>query len=441
MIHTLQAHGPVMSVAFSPDGHRLAAAIAIPGEVKVWDATIGQVILTLKGHTGMVTSVAFSPDGLLASASNDQTVKVWDVATGRLIHTLKGHHGKVNSVAFSPDGRRLASASLDQTVQLWNPAKGQETRTLKGHTARVMSVGFSPNSRRLASASEDRTIKVWDIATGRVIRTLKGYSDPMGKIAFGLGGRLLTCMDRQGRVKTWDVETGKEDDRLGAAPDALNVAVSPDRKRVASANLGESGTVLVQWNILPHPQVIHTLRGHSGVVNSVAYSPDGQRLASCSDDQTVKVWDTATGLETLTLTGHVGSVECVVFSPDGHLLASASEDGTVKVWDAPTGTRARGNRAVDWLRNNKSRGPRLLKPEPARPSLASHWGGLATTGRHGLAPGSLALARRRARRRRRTRSRLGLIATVLEDVLRVRRDPHVGQERLQVHLVRRQGDQ
>jgi WD40 repeat protein len=80
--------------------------------------------------------------------------------------------------------------------------------------------------------------------------------------------------------------------------------------------------------------VIHTLRGHSGVVNSVAYSPDGQRLASGSDDQTVKVWDTATGLETLTLTGHVGSVECIVFSPDGHLLASASEDGTVKVWDA-----------------------------------------------------------------------------------------------------------
>ncbi len=336
MIHSLQAHGSVMSVAFSPDGHRLATATGgsgSPGEVKVWDATVGQVIHTLKGHTQWVTSVAFGPDGLLASASFDQTVKMWDAATGRLIHTLKGHHGYVYSVAFGPAGRRFASASEDQTVQLWSLAEGQETRTLKGHTGRVMSVAFSPNGL-LASASEDQTVKVWDVATGRVIRTLKGYRDPEGKMAFGHGGRLLSCMNRQGRVKTWDVETGQEVERLAAATAASTVAVSPDGKRIASGNLGETGMVLVQWNSPRHHEVIHPLTGHSAAINSVAYSPDGQRLASGSDDHTVKVWDTATGLETITLMGHAGSVECVAFSHDGHLLASASADGTVKVWDA-----------------------------------------------------------------------------------------------------------
>ena len=78
--------------------------------MKVWDAATGQEVLTLKGHTGGVTSVAFSPDGKrLASASWDGTVKVWDAATGQEALTLKGHTGWVTSVAFSPDGKRLAS--------------------------------------------------------------------------------------------------------------------------------------------------------------------------------------------------------------------------------------------------------------------------------------------------------------------------------------------
>jgi hypothetical protein len=131
--------------------------------VKVWDAATGLEALTLKGHTGPVTSVAFWADGQrLASGSEDRTVKVWDAATGLEVLTLKGHTGAVWSVAFSADGRRLASGSDDQTVKVWDAATGQETLTLKGHTNGVWSVAFSPDGRRLASGSEDRTVKVWD---------------------------------------------------------------------------------------------------------------------------------------------------------------------------------------------------------------------------------------------------------------------------------------
>src|SRR5262249_32944631 len=157
--------GHANSVAFSPDGRRIASAgdddmvvvwdagtgqetrsairpTALPG-VKVRDAGAPQPALALKGHTSDVMSVAFSPTGhATAPASGDRTGKAWDACTGLETSTLKGHANLVKSVAFSPDERRIASASHDGTVKLWDAGTGQETLTLKGHIGGVMSVAF-----------------------------------------------------------------------------------------------------------------------------------------------------------------------------------------------------------------------------------------------------------------------------------------------------------
>jgi WD40 repeat protein len=182
--------------------------------VKVWDAATDQLTLTLKGHTGPVFSVAFSPDGkrlASGSAGGDRQgrplpgeVKVWDAATGQKTRTLKGHTGGVLSVAFSPDGKRLASASLDQTVKVWDAATGQETLSLQGHTYVVESVAFSPDGKRLASASWDKSVKVWDAATGQLTLTLKGHTDPITSVVFSPDGQRLASAGRDRTVKIWD---------------------------------------------------------------------------------------------------------------------------------------------------------------------------------------------------------------------------------------------
>ena len=164
--------------AYSPDGTRLAVA----GSIGIWiyNAQTYQEIALLTGHTGRVTSIAFSPDGsVLASGSQDNTARLWDPMTGEHGLTLTGHTGSVNSVAFSPDGSVLASGSgdwlwkeTDSTVRLWDTVTGEHKITLTGHTGSVNSVAFSPDGRILVSGGDDETIRLWDAVTGEHKSTL-----------------------------------------------------------------------------------------------------------------------------------------------------------------------------------------------------------------------------------------------------------------------------
>ena len=167
---------PVISVAFSHDGKRIVSGAGDigksgqPGELKLWDAGTGEEIRALKGEFGAVVSVAFSPDdkwivsgggginlGTLKSISQ---LKLWDASTGEEIRALKGHTASVSSVAFSPNGKRIVSGSWDQTIKLWEPGTGQQVLTLKAPNL-VHSVALSPDGNRILSGSQDGTLKLW----------------------------------------------------------------------------------------------------------------------------------------------------------------------------------------------------------------------------------------------------------------------------------------
>ena len=336
--------GRVTSVAFSPDGKRIVSG-SRDHTVKVWDVQTGKELLTLKGHNWDVFSVAFSPDGKrIAEGSLDHTVKVWDAHTGQQLLSLTGHIDIVFSVAFSPDSKRLASGSKDGTVKVWDAHTGREQLTLKGHTGFVTSVAFSPDGKRIALGTSDQTVQVWDAQTGREALTLKGHTRYVSSVAFSPDGTRIVSGSgdpvnsrRPGEVKVWDVQTGQAILTLqGHTLGVTSVAFSPDGTRIASAS--DDGTVKV-WEAHTGQEAL-SLKGHTWTVQSVAFSPDGKSIASASEDGTVKVWEAQTGQQPLTLKGHTLGVNSVAFSPDGRRIASGSGDfrsGEVKVWEAQTG--------------------------------------------------------------------------------------------------------
>ncbi len=320
----LEGHTDIIqSVSFSPDGQRIATA-SYDNTVILWHRD-GSLIRILRGHTQAVMSVSFSPDGkTIASASGDKTVKLWSI-DGTQLKTLKRHNDWVYSVSFSPDGKTIASASGDKTVKLWT-LNGKELKTLNGHGAEVYSVSFSPDSKTIASASGDKTVKLWT-REGKPLRTLTGHNATVLSVSFSPDGKTIATASADQTVKLWTHEGKPLRILKGHTAKLLNVSFSPDGKTIATASYDST---IKLWN--RNGKELSTLKGHTSRVNSVSFSPDSKTLASVSNDKSVKLWQLDHSWLTL-LRGHTEKVTRVSFSPDGKTIATASDDKSVKLWN------------------------------------------------------------------------------------------------------------
>ena len=299
-------------------------------------------IMTLRGHTGPVRSVIYTPDGqyvISAGGYEDNTIKVWRASDGQLVHTLSGHTLNVRAVAVSPDGQYVVSGSLDQTVRIWRISDGQLVRTLEGHTGMVLCVMVTHNGRYVVSGAKDpdNTVRVWSMQDGTLVQTFRGHTAAVTSLAQTGNGFFIISGSEDNTVRVWRMDTGTLARTFTGHTNYVHaVAVTPDSNHVVSAGLDRT---IRFWRI-SDSRNYRTLGPFERPISALTITPDARYLLVSpgefgGNDKALHIVEKRTGETTGLLEGHESWVFCSCVSPDGSRVATGSGDTTVRIWYAP----------------------------------------------------------------------------------------------------------
>ncbi|KAI1791421.1 WD40 repeat-like protein [Ganoderma leucocontextum] len=281
-------------------------------------------------------------------ADNSQSRQaVWDPA-------VVAHTGSVTSLAVSPDSQWVASGSADTTIILWEVETQSVVRKWESHGDIVWHLAFSPDSLRLASSGGEGRIMVWDVDTGEHLATMEGHTETIHTVLWSPDGTKLASGSDDGSVRIWDGETyeclhlleghnamvtfvlfSHNGQYLASGGADYNCRIWDEDNRIATAS--DDGSVRI-WKVETGEELV-MVHEHHGPVWAVSFSPgDGKQILSGSSDSTLKICDSFTGERVVSLEGHDSMINSATFSPDGRFVASASSDNTVRLWRRSDGT-------------------------------------------------------------------------------------------------------
>jgi WD40 repeat protein len=306
----------------------------------LWARTQPQELDEWKSHGGVVTSLAYSPDGQNLVTYGVDRIRWWEAASRRPTTEFSGGYGWGYFLAFSIDGRLLLTTHADERrIRVWDAHTHHLLGMFTNHSLTVACAAFTPNGRSIISTGGTPyttnslgKLKLWDASTFLEIGNFKRVEFSLVACDVSADGRWVAASGFGPAVQIWDIEsrepvvrlTGHETRSSGGV---IALRFSPDGEFLATGDFG--GTVRF-WNV--QTREAHIVGSHGGPITCVTFSADGRRLASTSFDHTAKLWDVASPREPATLRGHNTRVWRAAFAPDGKTLATASGDGAVKFW-------------------------------------------------------------------------------------------------------------
>lgn len=331
----------VFSACFNSDGSRFVTA-SKDGTARIWDSKNGHMISPLIRHKGSVVSAKFSHNGkLIVTASEDGTARIWDAETGALLNTLAPKGWEVWSADFDSNGSRVITATQDGTASIWNTATAKVIHKLTGHRDSLWSACFSPDGKKAVTIAADGMVKIWDADSGVLIHTLMPNRVKVDFALFDPSGTRIVSSSEDGTIRIWELKTGQLLHQLlhPTVYDrnaALYACFSLDGRFIFSFT--SHGGNRWKWDAstgahlkekAPSVPYENCLRGNRTVGK---YYLDIDQLYNSVD-----ILDMQSGAVAHSLIGHTDIITSASFSPNGNLVVSSSWDGTAKVWDAHTG--------------------------------------------------------------------------------------------------------
>jgi WD40 repeat protein len=341
--------------------------------VRIWDVSTGRRLKTLQGYVNRIWSVAFGTIGQLSSAkafetilvsgSDDMKVRIWNIQSGRYTKMFEGGSGRIWSVAcssvceVSPKNYKqfVAASGDDSLIKIWEIETGREYLLTADTTSRIQSVSFSPDGKVLAGGNLDGTLRIWsfkndDWQCSKIIpKAHRGWIVP---VTFSPDNQILASAGEDMIIRLWKVGSDNLGDLIenleGHPTEVRSISFSPAFAKTSNgfkyilATGDEDKTVRI-WEFIIDASTyectykcLFISKAHSNRVRAVAFSPNGQILASASEDQTIQLWNVSHPSHPENkgvLQGHTSRIWSVAFSPDGNTLASCGEDEVICLWD------------------------------------------------------------------------------------------------------------